>query len=38
DQALARIVRLLNNRPRKRLAYRTPAEVFVQAKRVALAT
>jgi len=33
---LAYIVCQLNNRPRKRLAYRTPSEVFNQAKRVAL--
>lgn len=35
---LAQALRQMNNRPRKRLGYRTPAEVFKQAKRVALAT
>ncbi len=35
---LAYVVRQLNNRPRKRLAYRTPSETFNQARRVALVT
>ncbi|MGI0135012.1 MAG: IS30 family transposase, partial [Candidatus Micrarchaeaceae archaeon] len=35
---LAYVVRQLNNRPRKRLAYRTPAEVLQRTKRGALAT
>lgn len=38
SRLLASAVKKLNHRPRKRLAYRTPAEVFCQAKRVALAT
>lgn len=35
-QQLASVVEELNNRPRKCLAYRTPAEVFAQAADVAL--
>lgn len=35
-EQLAAVVKLINNRPRKRLNYRTPAEVFLEAKRVAL--
>lgn len=35
-QQLASVVRALNNRPRKCLNYRTPAEVFSAATRVAL--
>jgi len=37
-QRLAYIVRQFNNRPRKRLAYRTPSEVLSKIKRGALAT
>ncbi|MBL8052825.1 MAG: IS30 family transposase, partial [Nitrospira sp.] len=33
---LASVVEELNNRPRKCLAYRTPAEVFARAAGVAL--
>jgi len=35
-QQLASVVEELNNRPRKCLAYRTPAEVFARAADVAL--
>ena len=38
DEDVAKIVGKLNNRPRKCLGYRTPQQVFSEAKRVALAT
>lgn len=37
DEALATVVKKLNHRPRKCLGYRTPHEVFQEAKRGALA-
>lgn len=38
SKRLAQVVRTLNNRPRKRHAYRTPVEVLQRSKRGALAT
>ena len=38
DAKISRIEQRLNDRPRKRLGYRTPAEVFHQRRRVALGT
>lgn len=38
DAKINRAEQLLNDRPRKRLGYRTPAEVFRQRRRVALGT
>jgi IS30 family transposase len=37
DEALAKVVKKMNHRPRKCLGYRTPHEVFMQACRGALA-
>ncbi|MGH7201045.1 MAG: transposase, partial [Planctomycetaceae bacterium] len=36
--ALAYVAEQINHRPRKRLGYQTPAEVFEKATRVALQT
>lgn len=38
DAKISRLEQRLNDRPRKRLGYRTPAEVFHQRRRVALGT
>jgi IS30 family transposase len=38
DAQISRVEQLLNDRPRKRHGYRTPAEVFEQRRRVALRT
>ena len=37
DEALAKVVKKMNHRPRKCLGYRTPHEVFMQACRGAVA-
>jgi IS30 family transposase len=38
EQQISRVENLLNDRPRKRLGYRTPAEVFAQRRRIAIGT